>query len=313
MDRRRDELILKFRPWIWARTTLYEYFCMSWATRVAAETTNHSPLAARLVGESFELGVKVLNILSRGPGQKLKHGHSLAGVLGDIPILEQMLMELWGSDLDHVLSIMDGECNPSQVRYGASGGSMRKGSEILPSGYAETADIWTSTTRQLYEELMLSLGRAIWSNYPQGDRNGNPVRRHIGIAPAIGTMDNPRSMSEKEEASLQERLGMWDPTILALLVKAESPGVEVPYWGIIPFERLNDPDESVYYVRARVSANMTIDVEVKRSTNGFSVGGCRVSGREDGEFRLALHTAIAVLPNRGDHIVTELLGQGSVS
>ena len=59
--------ILKFRPGIWARTTLYEYFCMSWATRVSAERTNYPPLASRLVDESFELAVKALHRLTQGP------------------------------------------------------------------------------------------------------------------------------------------------------------------------------------------------------------------------------------------------------
>ena len=43
---------------------------------------------------------------------------------------------------------------------------------------------------------------------------------------------------------------------------------------------------------------MVVDVEVKRNYEGFSVGDCRVSGQEDGEFSLALYTAKAVLPNR---------------
>ena len=299
MTQRTNGLILKFRPWIWARTTVYEYFCMSWATRVAAETTSHSPLAARLVGESFELAIKVLNILSRGPENKLKYGHSLTAIIGDIPILEQMLRKLWDRDLDYVLSIVDGECNPSQVRYGSSGGNSRKGAKILPSGYAETADVWTSTTLKLYEELMLSLGRAIWSNYPEGDRNGNPVERHISISPATGTMDNPRPMSVEEETAMGKNR-TWDHTVWAFILKAESTGLEVPYWGVIPMERLNDPEEEEYYVRARVSANMVIDVEVNKKAKGFSVGGCRIAGQEDGEFRLVIHTAQAVMPYRGN-------------
>ena len=51
---------------------------MSWAARAAAERTVHPPLAARLVGERFELAIKALRILSRGPGQDLKFGHSLS-------------------------------------------------------------------------------------------------------------------------------------------------------------------------------------------------------------------------------------------
>ena len=77
--------ILKFRPWLWGRTTLYEYFRMSRAARAAAERTDHAPLAARLVGESFELAIKALHIPSRGPGQDLKFGHRLSAILGDMP------------------------------------------------------------------------------------------------------------------------------------------------------------------------------------------------------------------------------------
>ena len=176
-----QRLILRYRLWVWARTTLYEYFCMSWAARVAAEGTGHAPLAARLVGESFEFAIKALHILSQGPGQDLRFGHSLSAILGDIPLLERLLRELWGGDLDHVVDIVDGECNPSQVRYGAGAGKATRGNNVIPSGYAETPSVWTSTTLTLYEELMSSLGQAIWSNHPQGDRFGNPVNRRFEL------------------------------------------------------------------------------------------------------------------------------------
>ncbi len=97
-----NKLTLAFRPWIWARTTLYEYYCMSWATRVAAETTRHPPLAARLVGESFELAIKALHILIQGPEKELKFGHKLSELLSDVPTMEGILRKLWGKDLDYV-------------------------------------------------------------------------------------------------------------------------------------------------------------------------------------------------------------------
>ena len=123
---------------------------MSWATRLAAEYTRHPPLAARLVGESFELAVKVLHILIQGPAKELKFGHNLSALLGDVPSMERMLRTLWGRDLDYVIDIMDGECDPSQVRYGAGGGKANKGDRMIPSGYAETSKVWTSTTLTLY-------------------------------------------------------------------------------------------------------------------------------------------------------------------
>lgn len=103
MTRRTARPILKFRPWIWARTTLYEYYCMSWATRVSAERTDYPPLAARLVGESFELARKVFHTLVQGPTGELKFGHRLSALLSDVPPLERMLRNLWGADLDFVI------------------------------------------------------------------------------------------------------------------------------------------------------------------------------------------------------------------
>ena len=293
--------ILKFRPWVWARTTLYEYFCMSWATRVSAERTDYPPLAARLVGESFELAFKILHTLFQGPKKELRFGHRLSSLLRAIPPLERILRDLWGDDLDFVIEIMDGECDPSQVRYGAGGGKATKAGRVIPSGYAESSEVWTSTTLTLYEELMSTLGRALWSNYPNGDRYGDPVKRRINLAPVTATSGDPTPMTRQEEAALQQE--QIDPTIWAYILKAvndEGSAPDVPYWGIIPMERLNDPDGTTFFVRARVSPNMVADVEVTRNGASFSAGGVRIAGREDGMYRLAIYSALAVLPDRGE-------------
>ena len=294
--------LLKFRPWAtWARTILYEYYCMSWATRIAAEGTTHPPLAARLVGESFELAVKVLHILSHGPERKLKFGHNLSALIRHIQPLERLLRNLWGGDLDYVIDILEGECNPSQVRYGAGGGTPNKRNRIIPSGYAETSSAWTSTTHTLYEELMSSLGQAIWSNYPKGDRNGNPVVRHFKMVPTKAGPEGPRPIGAEEETALQKE--MMDPTIWALILSAvntDPAAPEVPYQGIIPLQRLNDPVGESFYVRARVSASMVADVQVTKTNDGVSVGSCRIAGRETGRYHLAIHAALAVLPDRGE-------------
>jgi len=293
-------LILEFRPWIWARTTVYEYYCMSWATRVASERTRHAPLAARLVGESFELAVKVLQILTQGPAKELKFGHKLSALLGAVPVMASILRELWGNDLDYVIDIMDGECDPSQVRYGAAGGLANKGDRVIPSGYAATPEVWTSTTLELYEELMSTLGQTIWSNYPEGDRNGRPVKRRIEIRLAKTGPDGPAEVTLEEEAALQKDRN--DPTIWAYLLRAtneENAAPDIPNWGVIPMDRLNDSAGTTFYVRARISPNMVADVEVTKETHGFSVGSCRLTGHEEGRYKLAIHTALAVMPHRG--------------
>ena len=295
--------ILQFRPWAtWARTILYEYYCMSWATRVAAERTTHAPLAARLVGESFELAFKVLHILSQGPERELRFGHSLGALIRHMKPLERLLRNLWGGDLDYVIDILDGECDPSQVRYGASGGKSNKRNRIIPSGYAANPGVWTSTTLTLYEELMSSLGQAIWSHYPEGDRHGRPVVRCFKLYPAKAGPEGPRRMGAEEESALQEKMEM-DPTIWALMLTAvneDRAAPEIPCWGIIPLQRLNDPVGTSFYVRARISASMVADVQVTKANGGFSVGSCRIRGREAGRYKLELHTALAVMPERGE-------------
>ena len=84
--------------------------------------------------------------------------------------------------------------------------------------------------------------------------------------------------------------------------KVDSTTSRVPYWGIIPLERLNDPAGTMFYVRARVSPNIVADVEVTREARGFSIGSCRIAGREDGQYRLYKHSALAVMPHRGGRV-----------
>lgn len=207
---------------------------------------------------------------------------------------------MWGNDLEYVIGVIDGECDPSQVRYGAGGGKASKGDRVIPSGYAGTPEVWTSTTLTLYEELMSSLGRAIWSNYPEGDRNGEPVKRKIELIPAKMAPEGPARMTPEEEIALQK--DRFDPTIWAFILSAENADGtvrELPYWGVIPMERLNEPDGAKFYVRARISPNMVADVEVTKEAAGFSVGSYRLAGHEDGEYRLAIHTGLAVMPHRG--------------
>ena len=274
---------------------------MSWAIRVSAERTNYPPLAARLVGESFELAVKALHTLTQGPAKELNFGHRLSALLADAPLLERMLRDLWGTDLDFVIEMMDGECDPSQVRYGAGGGKATQAGRVIPSGYEETSEVWTSTTLRLYEELMSTLGRVLWSNYLPGDRHGDPVSRCIEIAPATGTPEDPRPMPREEEAALQQE--PFNPTIWAFMLRAvneEGSAPGVPYRGIVPLERLNDPDSTKFFVRAHVSQNLVADVEVIKSGSSFSVGGIRIAGREDGTCRLTIHSALAVFPHRGE-------------
>ena len=109
-------------------------------------------------------------------------------------------------------------------------------------------------------------------------------------------------MTRQEEAVLQqERI---DPTIWAFILKAVNeedsvPGV--PYWGIIPDGATERPGRPPSSLCAPASAPaMVADVEVIKKGGGFSVGGVRIAGREDGAYRLAIYSALAVLPDRGE-------------
>ena len=291
-------LILRFRPWMWARTALYEYFCMSWAARMAAEATRHAPLAARLVGESFELAIKAFGIVVQGPNGKLKYGHSLRAALTNMGAAESLLRQLWGDDLDYLVSIMDEECSPSQVRYGAGAGRPTKQAQVLPSGYAEQPDVWTASTLTMYEELMSSLGHAIWSNYPEGDRHGNAIKHQIRLYLAVGDPDNPGTMSREEESDLEATTSL-DPTWWGLVLKASSgDSRKIPYWGIIPLDRFQDAVGTKFFVRARVSQTMVVDVEVTKRASGIEVGRIRIAGQSDSQLRLKIYSALAVMPDR---------------
>ena len=91
-----------------------------------------------------------------------------------------------------------------------------------------------------------------------------------------------------------------DPAVWAFMLKAEGNGIEIPYWGIVPCERLQDPEGTQFFVRARVSRSMVVDVEVTKHAKGFGVGRARITGQEDAELRLAMYTALALMPHRGE-------------
>ena len=43
-----------------------------------------------------------------------------------------------------------------------------------------------------------------------------------------------------------------------------------------------------------------VDVEVTKHAKGFGVGRARITGQEDAELRLAMYTALALMPHRGE-------------
>lgn len=121
----------------------------------------------------------------------------------------------------------------------------------------------------------------------------------------------PAEVTLEEEAALQRDRS--DPTIWAYLLRAENEenaAPEIPYWGVIPMERLNDPAGTKFYVRARISPNTVADVEVIKKRRGFSVGSCRLTSQEDGRYQLVINAALAVMPHRGGRVAVAAPGAG---
>ena len=289
----RTRYVLQFRSWVWSRTTLYEYFSNSWACRVAAEQTKHSPLAARLVGESFELALKMFLILARGPNASLVLTHSVRKILDEELSLGSILRNLWKDDIDYVLDIIDEDLRPAELRYGAAAGRIDANSRLIPSGWSHDPGVWTETTSQFYEELMWSLGNAIWENYPPGDRNGAPIRRNVQLTPIVA---NPRSQSSLPR---EEKQVGFDNTVWAMLLIAEKDGEKSDYWGIVPLERWPWTKKQEYFVRSRISRTAVADVRVEIVRGQMMIGKVRIRGLHEEGWKLTLHSALAVMPNRG--------------
>ena len=285
--------VLQFRPWIRSRTTLYEYFNNSWACRVAAEQTRHSPLAARLVGESFELALKMFLILARGPNATLTFTHSVREILEAEPSFGSLLRNLWKDDIDYVLDIIDEDLRPAELRYGAAAGRIDSNSKLIPSGWSCDPGVWTETTKQFYEELMWSLGNAVWENYPLGDRKGEPIIRQIQLTPIIAD-PGPESTSLREE----KQVG-FDNNVWGMLLIAEKDGEESVYWGVVPLERWPSTKNQEYFVRSRISRTAVADVRVKIVRGQITIGQVRIKGLHEEGWRLTLHSALAVMPSRG--------------
>ena len=83
-----------------------------------------------------------------------------------------------------------------------------------------------------------------------------------------------------------------------MLKARSSNNRKIPYWGIIPLDRFQDAVGTKFFVRARVSQTMVLDVEVTTRAAGIEVGRVRIVGQTDSQLHLAIYSALAVMPDR---------------
>ena len=271
-------MYLHFRPWIAKRTILHEYFSRSWGMFDAAERTEHSGVAAMLTGQSIELAIKaMLELVGRKPPTK----HKLADCLNTVPELKSMLEQLWGADLSSLIQFVDEDINSSQMRYGAAGSHKDTRTQLIAASIAHKPTSWTAPVTELYEELMCSLGTAIWENYPSEDRKGRSVRRQIKIHPIFGG-EGPKAAYPHYPNSLY-----------GLMLLAEVNGIQTEYGAIIPIEGMQK--DGAHWVRVRIGKDTAVDQRVIQESSKLSLAGFRWIGQPVDGVRLKLYEARSTL------------------
>ncbi len=260
---------LNFHPWIVRRTHLYEYFSRSWGMFAAAESSKNSATAAMLVGLSFELALKTLLVICTPRTEFPPNTHRISGCLGEIPQLKKLLQDLWGEDLDFVVQFVDEDINSSQIRYGAAGSKRDKETRLVAATFAEKPSYWADSVRELYEELMGSIGAAIWENYPKTDKNGKEFHRRFEISPALkpGIAVPP---------DMYPGIGR---EVFGYFVGAKRRGIDTESGAIIPMEGRSEEGE--FWVRIRIEKDTAVDQKLTQiKGKGLRLEGqCRWVGQ----------------------------------
>ena len=273
-----NDIYLHFRPWIAKRTILHEYFSRSWGMFGAAEHTEHSGVAAMLTGQSIELAIKAMLELV---GKEPPITHKITECLDTFPELRTLLEQLWGADLNSLIQFVDEDINSSQMRYGAAGSHKDKETQLIAASIAHKPTSWTTPVTELYEELMCSIGAAIWENYPAEDRKGQSVRRQVKIHPMFS--------GEGRNAVYPH----FPSSVYGLMLLAEVNGIETEYGSIIPIE--GTKRDATHWVRVRIGKDTAVDQWVIQENNNLSLAGFRWIGRPVDGVRLKLYEARSTL------------------
>lgn len=244
----------------------------------AAERTEQSGVAAMLTGLSFELAIKALLALV---GRERRNTHKIAECLNMVPELRPLLEKLWGSDLEFLIQFVDEDINSSQMRYGAAGSYRDKSTKLIAAMTADKPMTWTEAVRELYEELMCSIGAAIWENYPEEDRRGQEIRRRFKTYP------------EFQGEAPEDVYPICHKSVFGLLLMAKVNGVDSDYGAIIPIEGMKK--DGVYWVRVRVGKDTAVDQQIVQEGNSRSLSAVRWIGKPVEGVRLSLYEARSTL------------------
>lgn len=273
-------MLLNFHPWIVRRTQLHEYFSRSWGMFTAAESAVESGTAAMLMGLSFELAFKALLVLvGREPPDRT---HKISSCLEQVPELRGLMQGLWEADLNFVIQFVDEDVNSSQIRYGAAGSRQDRNTKLVAASFARTPKTWTASVRELYEELMGSIGGAIWENYPREDRRGQALYRHFKMRPAF-----------RGGARTLDVYPRFSRDIYGMLLSAERDGVDTEYGAVVPLEGLRK--NGTYWVRVRIARETAVDQRVVQTSNGIHLDRMKWIGEPVEGVRLKLFGVKAVL------------------
>ena len=192
--RRVDAIMLEFQPLVFRRTMAHELFFMSTSTFEAARVTPYPPLEGRLAGESFELMIKAMMAVITGPSGKLPTGHDIGccfqqGAEFEVDArkaVHGMITDLW-PEWGHVEQMIEEDINPPQARYGASASwTPKHGKRPIAGATHRTTGTWIEEMDDLYRELRASVGRMIWTNWPEeATAQGDGAKRRITTRPAL--------------------------------------------------------------------------------------------------------------------------------
>lgn len=202
-----------------------------------------------------------------------------------------MLRALWRDDLDFVVRLVDQDINSSQIRYGSGGGRKSKKTGLLASAFATDASTWTRWTVEFYEELMGSLGTAIWRNYPRTDRQGRELQNWVEIHPSYAGLNEEESKAKSQDQP-SVHPGFKD-SVFGFLLFANRDGERTETGSIVPLGR-TAPEE--YWMRVRIADDTAADVLVVQTEDAMSLTNrFRWVGRPLSNVHFELYEARSVL------------------
>ncbi len=231
-----------------------------------------------MTGESIELAIKALLVLT---GREPPTTHKIGDCLGKVPELRKLMERLWKKDFEFLIQMVDEDINASQMRYGAAGSYIDKKTGLIAAATAHKATTWTAAVTEIYEELMGSIGSAIWENYPQEDSRGMKMEKRITMRPILFASDRSR----------KDCYPSFPKGCFGFILTAERLEIETEYCATIPIERLPKKGQRDYWVRVRIDKETAVDQQVMQMESNLELTKLKWIGRPVEGVRLKLYIA----------------------